>query len=309
MAIQGIMDEQTRTLIAAENSPNLYWALTDLAAQPIDIRQALSYELRFWQFTIHKLDELDKRIFTPEEAFEVATQFQQVSSLSPLGRRGNDEPFRFLKQFPIVAGAVLLHPQAKAYLLDHGYTAEKVDAMPLIQAVLLYWWKQFEVVRDDAFKLTLLPDGEFFGRVQQYERIVKEAARRREGGIFTVLLPSASVAFQAQIRSRRQTDLLRAVEALRMHAAKHGRWPEKLADVTIVPMPRDPWTEKPFEYSLKDGVAILEMSPHPYPAGGLQSNHRYELTLRKVPDRPMQKLDAGRKESSSDGQTVEPDKL
>jgi hypothetical protein len=309
IAGQGIIDEQTRTLIAAANSPNLYWALTELAAQPVELRQSLSYESRFWQFTIHKLDDLDRRIFTPEEAAEVASQLERVMPLTSLGRRGNDEPYRFLSRFPIVAGAILLHPQAKAYLIDHGYTAAKVDAMPVIQAVLLYWWKQFEIVRDDAFKLLLLPDGEVYANVARYDRAVKAAAIRRDGGVFTVLLPAVSASFHARIRARRQTELLRAVEALRMHAAEHGGWPEKLEDVTVVPVPRDPLTDRPFVYAVNEGVAILEMSPTPPPVGGLRVNQRYELTLRNTPDRPLQKTDAARKQSPLDSQTVEPEKL
>ena len=56
----------------------------------------------------------------------------------------------------------------------------------------------------------------------------------------------------------RQINLLRTVEALRMYAAEHGRWPEKLEDIKAVPVPNDPFTEKPFEYAVKDGVALLD---------------------------------------------------
>src|SRR5262249_32448613 len=44
LAIESRLDEQTRALIAAENSPNLYWALTDLSTHPVDFREAFSYE-------------------------------------------------------------------------------------------------------------------------------------------------------------------------------------------------------------------------------------------------------------------------
>ena len=50
-----------------------------------------------------------------------------------------------------------------------------------------------------------------------------------------------------------------------------------------VPVPNDPYTEKPFEYSVKDGVAILR--PVPDGPGGTYSAgsgpQRFELTLKK----------------------------
>ena len=61
--------------------------------------------------------------------------------------------------------------------------------------------------------------------------------------------------------SMRQINLLRTVEALRMYAAEHGRWPEKLDEIKAVPVPNDPFTEKPFEYAVKDGVALLRPTP------------------------------------------------
>ena len=55
-----MLNDQTRSLIAQADSPNLYWALTELASQPVELRQGLSYESRFWEFTIHNLPDLDR---------------------------------------------------------------------------------------------------------------------------------------------------------------------------------------------------------------------------------------------------------
>ena len=40
-------------------------------------------------------------------------------------------------------------------------------------------------------------------------------------------------------------------------AAANGKWPEKLDDVTDVPLPDDPVTGKPFEYRLQDNKAVV----------------------------------------------------
>jgi hypothetical protein len=281
IAIQGITGEQTKALIACENSPNLYWALTDLAAEPIDLRQAMSYESKFWEFTIHELPDLDRRVFTPQEMAAIAEKMQRIMTFtSPRSRSAKANGIE--QELAVFAGAVALYPQAKSYLLANHFTPEKIEAMPITQVVLLSWWKQFDEVRDNYFKWLSLSNSEL-RRYHLHGMLDFRAAESEgKGGVFTLLLPAIQAAFQATNRSQRQIEILRVVEALRMHAAEHGSWPESLDRITMVPVPLDPWTEKPFFYSLKGDVAIVEMAPNPPPAGGLRVNQRYELTLRKA---------------------------
>ena len=53
---------------------------------------------------------------------------------------------------------------------------------------------------------------------------------------------------------------LQAIEALRMHAAATGSLPEKLDDVTIVPVPSDPATGGPFLYTRDGDVGVLDVT-------------------------------------------------
>jgi hypothetical protein len=116
--------------------------------------------------------------------------------------------------------------------------------------------------------------------MQRSDEAVKAAAMAGQGALFTDLLPALQAATNAHFRGQRLTDLLRVVEALRMYAADHGQWPEKLEDIKGVSIPIDPWTQKPFEYSVKNGVASVQAPANPAMAGGQWSNARYELTLR-----------------------------
>jgi hypothetical protein len=198
------------------------------------------------------------------------------------GYHGHNEQKQIVNQLQIMAVVLYLHPEASVYLLKNGYTSAQIEAMPLVQTVLLFWWKQFQLVRDNQFKWLMLPEKEAQQSFGKMNKDLREAEQKKEGGVFTIALPALQAAYNAHLRSQRQTALLRVVEALRMHAAEHKAWPEKLEDVTVVPVPQDPWTEKPFEYTLKDGVAIIQMAAEPKPAGGLRVNQRYELTLRKA---------------------------
>ena len=66
-----------------------------------------------------------------------------------------------------------------------------------------------------------------------------------------------------------------------MYAAEHGHWPETLDVIKKVPVPLDPWLQKPFEYSVNDGIATLQPPLAPLPPGGLGAISRFELTLRQ----------------------------
>jgi hypothetical protein len=93
------------------------------------------------------------------------------------------------------------------------------------------------------------------------------------------IIPACSALLSAQTRLQHQFAALQAIEALRMHAAQHGQWPERLEDVTVVPVPNDPINEAPFRYRREGDQAILE------PAEGVKLPHspveRYILRLKR----------------------------
>ena len=83
-----------------------------------------------------------------------------------------------------------------------------------------------------------------------------------------------------QTALERSLAALRVIEALRMHAAAHdGKLPDKLDDLTEVPVPDDPGTGRPFEYGLQGDTATLvsQVPGDPVPNNGL----RYRVTIRK----------------------------
>ena len=82
-----------------------------------------------------------------------------------------------------------------------------------------------------------------------------------------------------------EREVMRVIEAVRLHAAGHeGRLPDKLADITAVPVPLDPGTGRSFEYQVESGTATLIGPPlnvpvrknQPVPKTGL----RYRLTIK-----------------------------
>ncbi len=142
--------------MAVENSPNLYWALTELAAQPVDLRQAMSYETKVWEFSVHELDGLERSTLSQEQARTLVDKVYDLRrKLSRLPGGPKDSP----DKGDLLADPKTL-PEASKYLLEHGYTPAQVKAMPDLKLALLYRWKQYSQLRDDYFKWGLLPEDE-----------------------------------------------------------------------------------------------------------------------------------------------------
>jgi hypothetical protein len=76
-------------------------------------------------------------------------------------------------------------------------------------------------------------------------------------GLFADLLPQTIELCRARAQLGRQIALLRHVEALRLHAARHdGELPARLCDISV-PLPDDPFTGKPFDYTVEGTTAHL----------------------------------------------------
>jgi hypothetical protein len=86
-------------------------------------------------------------------------------------------------------------------------------------------------------------------------------------------------AFLLVKRLDRHVAALQCIEALRLYAGTHeGKFPDKLSDVTEMPVPDDPVTEKPFAYRRTGTQAALEA---PAPQGAeAKAAMRYLLTLK-----------------------------
>ena len=70
---------------------------------------------------------------------------------------------------------------------------------------------------------------------------------------------------------------LRVLEALRLYAAAHGRLPNRLSEITEVPIPVNPFDGKPFTYRRDGDKAVLGCEE----AGPSGLPWRYEITLAK----------------------------
>jgi hypothetical protein len=86
---------------------------------------------------------------------------------------------------------------------------------------------------------------------------------------------------RAQARLEQRIALLRHVEAVRMYAAAHGgKLPGKLAECGV-PLPDDPYTNKPFRYEASGDSFHVRGGPLKGEEKAPYMNVHYHVTVRK----------------------------
>jgi hypothetical protein len=258
IAIGGIMQGRVEEWMATPGSPNLYWSLAALPRPFVDIRPSLRYELATLYRSYPALRRVGKEKYT---ARQIEALVEEVTA----GLAKLEEPDGKLPlddKLGISVATARLYPDAKAALLAAGRKRDEVEAMPALQVVLIHLLDRYDRLGDDTLKWMGLP---YWQGRSGLEEVKKELDGSLTGpGSFLIgsLTPAMLKVYDASTRLDRFFAGLRAVEALRLHAAAHdGKLPEKLSDVRAAPLPIDPATGRGFDeaYQYKDGQAVLEL--------------------------------------------------
>jgi hypothetical protein len=276
-AIVGVGNVPLLDLIAAPDSPNLYWALSELPRPPVDYRQAILFE---FEAGLRAFPFLDDAETTERSAQEWARLWHAAWNEWPK-LSGESGPSGAVAG---MATALLGYPHAKQRLIDDGMDPDRVEQMPVGQVMAVYTARAYERITGELEQNWLMP----YGAARQFDdSAVFDETKPFGGGTWQEflpighgLLPAISAARNAEMRLQRDVDAIRVIEALRLYAADNaGRLPERLSDVTQVPVPVNPATNEPFSYRLEDGKAILEL---PESDGIPNANRRFEITINDL---------------------------
>jgi hypothetical protein len=280
LAVANQMADTVLELIERSDSPNLFWSLSVLPRPLVDLRKGMEFEQRMLDLQFPDLAFLDR----PRSAEEWDAALLRVRTgiatiLRTFGKSGEGkEKENPWQDFLIWAQTGAM---ARKYLIETlGLPEKKVNAMPQGQVLLTYLVRQFQEVRDESFKAAFLPYPEARAVLADADKRLKTRTPRTEAVKFALaFLPSVEHVQLSVARLERKVAALRVLEALRLYAARKGGLPDKLSEVTEVPVPPDPGTGKPFEYS-RDGDTATLISQIP---GDKVANTglRYRITLRK----------------------------
>jgi hypothetical protein len=254
-------------LIQQPGCPNLYWALTNLPSPLVSLDKGFQGER---MFVLAELRDLDGTApMTPEQIKKLVAHIDKIRDFD--GERWKKTTRAFVNE-RARDGQYLA--AARRRLVEHGLPEERVGRFPAEQVVLLDEVREYQVRRDEEMKLANLPTWEYAARSSR-------TRPKGEPGLLDFFLPSIYRVRLAQGRLEQRVALLRHVEALRMYAAGHdGKLPETLADIDV-PLPDDPFTGKPFRYTLDGATAHLRGTPPPGEERNPAYNIHYEIVIRK----------------------------
>jgi hypothetical protein len=152
---------------------------------------------------------------------------------------------------------MVLYPEAKRWLVEHGQTAAAVEAMPVPEALGRYFVESFEEAGDDVFKWMGLPPAQAIPGLREWE--VKFEAQKRSNAVNLLaglVLPSLTRVVENRVKLDRQISGLRLVEAVRAYAGEKGQLPASVAELTL-PVPVDPVGEA-FEVRRERESLVIE---------------------------------------------------
>ena len=269
IAIGDVMNRVLIELIDAPGSPNLYWALAELPRPLIDTRQALRQEMMLPLQMFPVLRDPETAQHSPDQWRDLMIQcVRQTMDYTDLGlQAGGLGKDRFSEAAALGLIAVG-YPRAKSELEAAGYSRQQIEKMPVGQVVAIYQARAYAHAYAEIFKWTFLPFDEAWQRQQQAERKLQDEGyfdrfpnlSREIIPVVSVLLPDLGAARRAEVRLSARLAMLKALEAIRMHAAAHeGQLPNSLDQIVTVPVPNNPLTGEPFVYRREGEMAFLEI--------------------------------------------------
>jgi hypothetical protein len=243
LAVAGMALDTLEEFVQQPGSPNLYWALTDLPTPLVELRKGfqgqrtmLATELEAYREDVvlseRELDELIGRL-SGRAGFA-----RLESGLAPRNLRSS---------IVALSKDTARVEAARKQLIESGLKPELVKDFSAIQVILVDQKREFEMIRDEEMKLLGLAAWE----------IEALGRSKKTSNLFVEMLPRVRELRLERAGIECRVALLRHVEALRCHAAKHaGELPASL-DAVKVPLPRDPISDTPFDYTMDQGTARL----------------------------------------------------
>ena len=280
IAEANMANAETIELIAAKDSPNLYWAIAELPRPFIDLVPSIRFEMTLGLRTFPFLLGPENTEHSPEEwARLIAAGAEDLqSALGNGGANLND----FTAQAGVTGLAIVIYPEAKRRLIAAGIDVHRIEQMPVGQVLAIDAAREYRRIGDEFEKQWYLPYAVAKQRQEASDATIQ--GNQLTGGLGRLLagslMPAVNSVRASGIRLEWQLNSLQAIEAIRMHAAQTGKLPVTLEEITVVAVPLNPLTEKPFAYRLDGATAILEL---PFSDGVPNVAWRFEIKLADSP--------------------------
>jgi len=283
IASGSIMLPRLDEIIQQEKSPNLYWALTSLPRPLVDFRNCIGGEAIMMDYLFPGFREMlysGKIRQLPNDELEkmlklITDVVRLPDSKKPMLKPLADAIFQ--------AAMVANLGEAKKLLLEHGIKEESLKNVSPLQVVMMGEALYYDKFCQDITKWNFIPYHIARAEIAKAQAAIEKKTKPSISIPFKFLsfqvAPAYKALMQASPRFERRIAMLRTVEAIRLQAAKDKKWPETGDKITLVPLPQDPYTGKPFQWK-KDADKITLTGPTPDGENPSQQNTLiYELEL------------------------------
>jgi hypothetical protein len=265
-----VMLDRVDELIGQPGVPNLYWSLTALPRPLVAVRRSVDNEYKMLEWMLPEMTDLDQARTSGEWAARVARFHSRMIKVVAAYEGGKwdtrGEKLADFRQWVL--------PEARGYMKTR---VDKIDGLDDDQMILMYFGGNYRGLYDEVYKAAYLP---FYEAEEYYRRGHQELYAVKYGplGLFPRLIANIETGHRSEAMLDRRVAALRVVEALRLHAGATGALPKSLGDVKLLPIPTDPVSGKPFDYSTIGNTATLMDA---ISKGQGAFNLTYRITLRK----------------------------
>ncbi|MGL5094375.1 MAG: hypothetical protein ACRDD1_02220, partial [Planctomycetia bacterium] len=268
LSIQDVMFDRVGEMISQPNSPNLYWSLTTLPGVLPDFERSARLQRDMFTRTLPAAAELD-RPRDPREWRRMAAQlvellrsFREIPPAEPADPTVIGRLARFIvEESPLRRYLPLARRELPAMF---GLTEAAVAAMTEDEACVRWFVRRRIELEQGTTALFSLPPREARPQLNRWIDVGRSLYEVNDQH-WKFSRPDAL--YYRPWSFQRRVQMLRIVEAVRDHLATHdGKLPASLDEIAVVPIPIDVLTDKPFRWSIEDGVGVLA-SPPSDPAG------------------------------------------
>lgn len=283
LAIAATALSSVEEFIAQPGAPNLFWALADLPNPLFDLRKATHGERVLITGDIAPLidrvnpmtdAQIGRAVLKIGQLIDMTTLNE---GLAPAKGKADPLPPRPVRKTPATylgdrAADAKDVAAARAKLMPARPTRDlRVEQFPPMQVVLIDELNRYEAARDDLLKWLSVPAWQ----------LPPANDKLADHALLTPLAPAVVKVSVARARLQQQVAMLQVVEALRAHAAAHGgRLPGGLDEVRL-PLPNDPFTNRPFRYEVLNAVGHVRGTPPPDRKDDASLNRVYEVEIRR----------------------------
>ncbi len=130
----GIANQTMIDLIAAENSPNMFWALAELPRPIINLQDCIRLEVSIGTRLIPELRDVESADHSRQEWKRILDK--TIDAMNSVGLM-NGQSQTAISKIPTIAIALASYPEAKSRLIENGFSVQQVEAMSVAQVLVI----------------------------------------------------------------------------------------------------------------------------------------------------------------------------